>query len=159
MTIMQYKGFLGSAEISQEDKILFGKLLHINGLITYEAETFPELESAFRESVDYYLNDCKERGIKPQKSCSGTFNIRTTSEKHQKLSFLATASNISLNSLMNEAVDLIIDKYSHELSKNLARTVFEFNWNHNESFRHQLTQWTFTSSQSSSSKTSIQELL
>ena len=42
METMQYKGFLGSIEISKEDKILYGKLLHINGLITYEAENFSE---------------------------------------------------------------------------------------------------------------------
>ena len=66
METMQYKGFLGSIEISKEDKILYGKLLHINGLITYEAENFSELEAAFHDAVDDYLADCEESGVEPQ---------------------------------------------------------------------------------------------
>ena len=142
METMQYKGFLGSIEISKEDKILFGKLLHINGLVTYEAETYPELESAFQEAVEDYLDDCEKRNIEPQKSCSGTFNIRITPEKHKKLTFLASLSESSLNSLMNEAVDLVIEKHTTKHAKLLANKVFELNWNNNEQFRSNMTQWT-----------------
>lgn len=109
---MQYKGFVGSVEISKEDKVLFGKLLHINGLITYEAETYADLEMAFQYAVEDYLADCAEQGIEPQKSYSGTFNVRLTPEKHRKLAFLAMVSDSSLNSLINDATDLLLEKHS-----------------------------------------------
>lgn len=142
METMQYKNFLGSIEISKEDKVLYGKLLHINGLITYEAENYPDLEKAFHDAVDDYLADCQERGVEPQKTCSGNFNLRIQSSKHKQLVFLASLSGKSLNSVMNDAVDLVIEKYTAEHTKSLARTVFEFNWDNNENFRNNLTQWT-----------------
>ncbi|TNG91551.1 type II toxin-antitoxin system HicB family antitoxin, partial [Pasteurellaceae bacterium USgator41] len=74
METMKFKGFVGSIEISISDNILHGKLLHINGLITYEAETPSALESAFHDAVEDYLADCEARGINPQKPCSGKFN-------------------------------------------------------------------------------------
>ena len=36
--LLNYKGYYGTVEISLEDNILFGKVLGINGLISYEAK-------------------------------------------------------------------------------------------------------------------------
>ncbi len=40
----EYKDFIGSVEASIEDGVLFGKILFINALITYEAETLRDLK-------------------------------------------------------------------------------------------------------------------
>lgn len=65
--ILKYKDFYGSIELSYEDKILHGKIECINDLVTYEAETINDLEAAFREAVDDYLDTCKSLG-KSQKN-------------------------------------------------------------------------------------------
>ena len=36
--IMEYKGYLGSVEFSEEDDIFFGKVLGIRSLISYEGD-------------------------------------------------------------------------------------------------------------------------
>jgi predicted HicB family RNase H-like nuclease len=41
---LDYKGYAGSIEYSPEDNLLFGKVLGINGLISYEGETGKHLE-------------------------------------------------------------------------------------------------------------------
>ena len=142
METMQYKVFLGSIEISKEDKILYGKLLHINGLITYEAENFSELEAAFHDAVDDYLADCEESGVEPQRSCSGAFNIRVKPEKHRQLLFISSIQNIKLNALVAEGVDLVITKYATEHAKLEAYKVFKFNWEHNPEMRKNAINWT-----------------
>lgn len=38
MGTLKYKNFIGSVEYSETDKILFGKVLGIRGLISYEAK-------------------------------------------------------------------------------------------------------------------------
>lgn len=50
--ILEYNGYYGSIE--PEDGYLYGKLLYIKSLITYEADTMAELKVAFRESVEDY---------------------------------------------------------------------------------------------------------
>jgi len=59
MNTIQYNGYYGSVEISLEDNVLYGKLLFISPLITYEGSTAQELESTFKEAVDDYLADCE----------------------------------------------------------------------------------------------------
>ncbi|EJL6486938.1 type II toxin-antitoxin system HicB family antitoxin, partial [Vibrio cholerae] len=82
---MKYKGFWGSCEVSFEDGILHGKIECINDLVTYEAATPVELEEAFHDSVDDYLETCEMLGKEPDKTMSGSFNIRVGSELHKKL--------------------------------------------------------------------------
>ena len=40
--ILESKDFIGSVECSLEDNLLYGKILYINGLITYEARTLDD---------------------------------------------------------------------------------------------------------------------
>lgn len=112
MEMMKYKDFSGSVEISIADNVLYGKLLHINGLVTYEAETPTALEMAFHEAVDDYLLDCAQRGISPQKPCSGKFNVRIEPEKHRTISMIAQREHTTINALAKEAIDLVIKKYN-----------------------------------------------
>ncbi|MGI0119631.1 type II toxin-antitoxin system HicB family antitoxin [Zooshikella sp. RANM57] len=74
MNTLSYKGYHGSVEISTEDNILFGKVLFISPLVNYEGETVKELQEAFKEAVDDYLEDCKAQGVEPEKPCKGSFN-------------------------------------------------------------------------------------
>ena len=43
--------------------MLYGKVLGVRGLISYEGETGQKLESDFREAIDAYLVGCKQKGI------------------------------------------------------------------------------------------------
>ena len=45
--ILKYKNFVGSVEYSETDKILFGKVQGIRGLISYEGQNIDELEQDF----------------------------------------------------------------------------------------------------------------
>ena len=54
--IIEYKGYVGSVEFSENDGVFYGKVPGIRSLISYEGRTAAELVSDFRESVDNYLN-------------------------------------------------------------------------------------------------------
>lgn len=60
---LSYKGYSGSMQISIEDNCLYGRVLLIDDLITYEGQTEEEVRVAFQESVDHYLRTCAERGL------------------------------------------------------------------------------------------------
>jgi len=104
MKYLEYKGYSGSIEYSREDNLLYGKVLGINGLISYEGKSGLELENDFREAIDHYLNDCKESGILPEKPFKGSFNVRVSPELHKKAALLAMESKISLNSFITESI-------------------------------------------------------
>ena len=107
--LLKYKNYIGSIEYNLKDKVLFGKILFIDDLISYEGETLGELESNFKEAVDDYLLTCAELGKKPQKSHSGRFNIRTTPLIHHRLSYYAKAKGVSLNKLITDIFNSYIE--------------------------------------------------
>ncbi|MEI7867997.1 MAG: type II toxin-antitoxin system HicB family antitoxin [Candidatus Methylumidiphilus sp.] len=61
----QYKGYFGSEEVNVVDNILYGKLLFINDIVTYVADSPEKLKVAFEEAVDDYLQTCAELGDEP----------------------------------------------------------------------------------------------
>lgn len=51
---MEYKGYLGSVEFSEEDEMFFGKGLGIRSLISYEGDNVKDLISVFHDAVSLY---------------------------------------------------------------------------------------------------------
>lgn len=99
---MHYKGYLGHVEYDDEAKIFHGEVVGLKDIITFQGKSVKELEKAFHDSVDDYLTWCKERGEKPEKTFSGTFNLRVPPELHAKLAFQAKTIGMSLNSYITE---------------------------------------------------------
>ena len=52
---MEYKGYVGSVEFSEEDALFFGKVLGVRALISYEGENARDLVEDFHRAVDDYL--------------------------------------------------------------------------------------------------------
>lgn len=57
---IEYKDYIGSIEYDPEDKIYYGKLLHIDDLINYHADTIIELDKHYHEAVDDYIEFKKQ---------------------------------------------------------------------------------------------------
>ena len=104
MKYLEHRGYTGSIEYSQEDNLLYGKVLGISGLISYEGETGKLLEVDFKEAINNYLSDCKHEGKNPEKPYKGSFNVRIPASLHQKAALLAMESKTSLNSFVAEAI-------------------------------------------------------
>lgn len=104
MNVFEYKGFMGSISVNAEDKCLYGKLLHVNDLITYEAETVADLEKAFHESVENYLETCIKHNKEPLKPFKGSFNVRVGTELHTKAARHAAVMGITLNEYIKQAL-------------------------------------------------------
>ncbi len=104
MKYLEYKGYTGSIEYSPDDNLLYGKVLGIRGLISYEGDTGKSLEADFKEAINTYLADCKAEGKTPEKPFKGSFNVRIPAGLHQKAALLAMETKTSLNSLVAEAI-------------------------------------------------------
>ena len=53
--MMEYKGYLGSVEFSEEDGLFYGRVLEIPALISYEGRNPTELLADFHRAVEDYL--------------------------------------------------------------------------------------------------------
>ena len=83
MKYLEYKGYTGSIEYSPVDDLLYGKVLGIRGLISFEGETGKLLEEDFKEAIDSYLADCKTEGL-VDKDAFMTFDAMFDNENELK---------------------------------------------------------------------------
>jgi len=102
---LKYKGFYASVVFSDEDQVLFGKIEGIDDLIMFEGESVKELKKMFVEAVEDYIEICKQTNKPLLKSFKGSFNVRIKPEIHQKAAMLATMKGISLNQLVQKAIE------------------------------------------------------
>ena len=98
--MMKYKGYYGIVQYDDEAKIFHGEVINTRTVITFQGTNVDEIETAFRDSVDDYLDWCKERGKEPEKPFSGKFVLRLSPELHRQLNLKAKQGNISLNSFI-----------------------------------------------------------
>jgi len=102
---LQHKGYAGSVEYSAEDDCLYGKVLFIRSLLTYQGSNVAELKQAFIEAVEDYIDDCRERGVKPEIPFKGSFNVRISPASHRKAALRAAEEGVSLNKLVERALE------------------------------------------------------
>jgi len=50
--MMEYKGYIGKVEINDEAGILYGEVINLRDVITFEGTSVDEIQKAFRESID-----------------------------------------------------------------------------------------------------------
>lgn len=106
MSALNYKGYVGSIEVSEADNCLFGRVLGLptGTMITYEGETVAELRADFEGAVDDYLAMCEAEGIAPKKAYSGSLNIRITPEIHDRIASLAMAQGVTINAYIKRVL-------------------------------------------------------
>lgn len=103
--ILEYNGYQGSVEFSLENNILYGKIQHINDLVSYEADDVKGLQLAFEEAVNDYIETCKEIGTQPDRPFSGSFNVRIGPNLHKDCTKQAYKESKSLNEWVKEAIE------------------------------------------------------
>ncbi len=60
--MLQYKGYTGHVEFDDEARFFHGEVIDHQNVVTFQGTSVGELEEAFRDSVDDYLELCRERG-------------------------------------------------------------------------------------------------
>ncbi|WP_338507655.1 type II toxin-antitoxin system HicB family antitoxin [Pseudomonas poae] len=108
---LKHKGYIGSIEASLEDNCLYGKVLFIKALVSYEGKTVAELDAAFQEAVDDYLATCQALGRTPEKPCKGSFNVRVGHDLHLAAALEATRKKVTLNDLTRQALNEFLQQH------------------------------------------------
>lgn len=67
---MEYKGYTGVVEIDEETGVLFGRVVGLRDVITFQSDSADTIRHEFELSVDDYLEFCEERGEEPEKPYS-----------------------------------------------------------------------------------------
>jgi predicted HicB family RNase H-like nuclease len=102
--VMQYKGYTGRMEVDDEAGIIFGRVIGLRDVITFQGKTVQEARQAFQDSVDDYLEFCAERGEDPERPFSGELVVRVNPDIHQALTSLAETRKTSLDAVVEQVL-------------------------------------------------------
>ena len=100
--MLHYKGYTGVVEFDDEAGVFHGEVLDTRDVITFQGTTVEEIEHAFRESLDDYIDFCAERDEEPDKPFSGRLMVRLSTDVHRNLYVQAKREGKSLNQLIAE---------------------------------------------------------
>ena len=103
--MMSYKGYTGHVEFDDEAGIFHGEVLDLRDVITFQGTSVDELEQAFKNSVDDYLEFCRERQEEPDKPFSGRLMLRLPPELHRKVYTSSKREGKSLNQWIAERLE------------------------------------------------------
>ena len=109
MNIMSVDGYQARIEYDAELDMFRGEILGLNGGADFYGRTPEELRAEFSESLQVFLEVCREKGIEPRRYYSGKFNVRIPPELHERLAILAQGEGKSLNSLAKEALQKVVE--------------------------------------------------
>ena len=102
---MKYKGYVARIEYDEEDRIFVGHLAGIQDIVGFHGTTVDELEAAFHESVDNYIDISEETGRPAQKPYSGKLMLRVPPEVHAAVAAAAEVNGKSINQWASEVLD------------------------------------------------------
>jgi predicted HicB family RNase H-like nuclease len=108
---MEYKGYIGVVEFDNKAKIFHGDVINTRDVITFQGTSVEEIENAFQDSINDYIEWCKKDGINPEKPYSGKFNLRLSPELHKEVAVTAKKLKISINSFVEKALQDEINGY------------------------------------------------
>ena len=108
--MMEYKGYIGKVEIDDEAGILYGEVINVRDVITFEGMSVEEIQKAFRESINDYLDFCAQRNEAPEKPFSGKFVVRLPAELHRQAYIQAKLADKSLNGWVTEVLQTALQK-------------------------------------------------
>lgn len=121
-SLLSYKNYNGTVEYSSEDNCLFGKVIGLKSLLSYEGNSVQELEQDFHAVIDEYLEDCKERNVQPEQPYKGSFNVRISPELHRNIAAYALEYGKTLNAAVEEAIRelLILKRDQSYMNSNMS---------------------------------------
>lgn len=103
--MMEYKGYTAHVELDAEAGVFHGEVLDTRDVITFQGTSVDEVQQAFRDSIDDYLEFCAQRGEEPDKPFSGRLMVRLSPRLHRQLYARAKQEGKSLNQLISERLE------------------------------------------------------
>ena len=94
---LEYKGYRGVVEFDDAAGVFHGEVMGTRDVITFQGRSVDDLDQAFRESIDDYLEFCATRGEEPDRPFSGNFSVRISPEAHRAIYMAAKDQGLSLN--------------------------------------------------------------
>ena len=101
---MTYRGYTAGMNFDPDDKVIVGRVLDVDDIITFHGESVAEFEARFHAAIDGYVSACEALGAAPEKPASGKLMLRVAPGVHAAALKAAARSGVSLNKWAEQAL-------------------------------------------------------
>ena len=101
---MSYRGYAASMIFDADDKIIVGRVLDVDDIISFHGDSVSDFEANFHSAVDGYIAACAQLGTPPEKPASGKLMLRVAPTVHAAALRAAARSGVSLNKWAEQAL-------------------------------------------------------
>jgi predicted HicB family RNase H-like nuclease len=103
--IMIINGYRAVIQFDPDIEMFRGEFTGLNGGADFYADSVAALRKEGEISLKVFLDECTRRGVQPNKSYSGKFQVRLPSELHEFAADAAQARGQSLNQFVATAIE------------------------------------------------------
>ena len=108
MNTLKYKNYSAMIEFDATDRILIGHIVGVKQAGGFHADNINDLEQAFHDTIDHYLDICKRRGTDPIKPYSGKITLRVDPSIHAAIAHAAELKHTSINKFIANCLTSIV---------------------------------------------------
>jgi predicted HicB family RNase H-like nuclease len=119
---LSYRGYLARVDFDDEDNLLVGKIVGIEDGVTFHSDNVTELEAAFREAVEDYLETCAKVGKTPELSYSGRLTIEVDPDLHRRAAREAEKAGLDLTQWAKAALENAIGGGQMKRTRSVAES-------------------------------------
>jgi len=101
---LEYKGYMGTVEYSLEDNLLFGEVVGIRSLISYEGSDLESLKKDFEDGIESYLSSCEYECVPPEKPYTGSLGVRISPTLFKQLYTFSSTRNQTTDQTIEDAI-------------------------------------------------------
>lgn len=65
-SMLEYKHYSGNVELDTDAEVFHGEVMDTRDVITFQGKSVNEVQQAFRDSIDDYIEFCAQRGEDPE---------------------------------------------------------------------------------------------
>lgn len=109
--VLKHNGYQARVDFDADDRIFIGRIVGIDDIVTFHANTVDGLLEAFKESLEDYIETCAKVGKNPERSYSGTVYLRVNEATHANAAKAAQLAGKSLNEFGEEALQMAAARY------------------------------------------------
>jgi predicted HicB family RNase H-like nuclease len=109
--VLKHNGYQARVDFDAEDRIFIGRIVGIDDIVTFHADSVDGLIDAFKESLEDYIETCAKVGKSPERSYSGTVYLRVSEATHSDAAKAAELAGKSLNEFGEEALQMAAAHY------------------------------------------------
>jgi predicted HicB family RNase H-like nuclease len=102
---MPYRSYDASMTFDADDKVIVGRVLDVDDIISFHGESVAEFEVNFHGAIDDYISACEQLGSSPEKPPGGKLMLRVAPTVHAATLKAAARDGLSLNKWAEQALN------------------------------------------------------